>query len=167
MYYLFLMCIIFKAFTEFVTILLLLFMLWFFGHEACGILVPWSGIKCTHSTLEEVSIIEPPRKFPSSSVSIPLLMDTGCVHVLAILNSATVNTGGACILKINFKLIFSGYMPRSGIAGSYCNSIFSGFFFFLLGTSILFSIVAVPIYIPTNSIGGFPFLHTLSSIYCL
>ena len=30
------------------------------------------------------------------------------------------------------------------------------------GTSILFSI-----YIPTNSTRGFPFLHTLSSIYCL
>ena len=25
------------------------------------------------------------------------------------------------------------------------------------GTSILFSIVAVPVYIPTNSVGGFPF----------
>ena len=35
------------------------------------------------------------------------------------------------------------------------------------GTSILFFIVAVPIYIPTNSVGGFPFLHTLSSIYYL
>ena len=35
------------------------------------------------------------------------------------------------------------------------------------GTSILFSTVAVPIYIPTNSVGGFSFLHTLSSIYCL
>jgi len=34
------------------------------------------------------------------------------------------------------------------------------------GTSILFFIVAVPVYIPTNSIGRFPFLHTLSSIYC-
>ena len=30
--------------------------------------------------------------------------------------------------------------------------------------SILFSIVAVSIYIPTNSTGGFPLLHTLSSI---
>ena len=28
----------FKVFIEFVTILLLLFMFWFFGHEACGIL---------------------------------------------------------------------------------------------------------------------------------
>ena len=35
------------------------------------------------------------------------------------------------------------------------------------GTSILFSIVALSIYIPTNSSGGFPFLHTLSSVYCL
>jgi len=26
------------------------------------------------------------------------------------------------------------------------------------------SIVVAPVYIPTNSVGGFPFLHTLSSI---
>ena len=32
---------------------------------------------------------------------------------------------------------------------------------------ILFSIVAAPIYIPINNVGGFTFLHTLSSIYCL
>ena len=42
-------------------------------------------------------------------------------------------------------------MPRSGIAGSYGNSIFS-----FWGTSILFSIVAAPIYIPTNNVGRFP-----------
>ena len=35
------------------------------------------------------------------------------------------------------------------------------------GISILFSIVAVSISIPTNSATGFPFLQTLSSIYCL
>ena len=34
-------------------------------------------------------------------------------------------------------------------------------------TFIPFSIVTVPIYIPTNSVGGFPFFHTLSSIYYL
>ena len=27
--------------------------------------------------------------------------------------------------------------------------------------------MVVPIYIPTNSVGGFPSLHMLSSIYCL
>ena len=31
-------------------------------------------------------------------------------------------------------------------------------------TTILFSVVTVPIYILTNSVGGFPSLHTLSSI---
>ena len=34
------------------------------------------------------------------------------------------------------------------------------------GTSVPFSIVTVPIYMPTNSVGGFPLLHILSSIYC-
>ena len=29
---------------------------------------------------------------------------------------------------------------------------------------MLFCIISVPAYIPTNSVGGFPFLHTLSSI---
>jgi len=33
------------------------------------------------------------------------------------------------------------------------------------GTSTLFSTVAAPIYISTNSVGRFPFLHTLPSIY--
>ena len=31
----------------------------------------------------------------------------------------------------------------------------------------MFSTVAAPIYIPTNSVGGFPFLHTIFSIYYL
>ena len=33
--------------------------------------------------------------------------------------------------------------------------------------STLFSIAAVLVCIPTNSVRGFPFLHILSSIYCL
>ena len=46
----------------------------------------------------------------------------GCFHVLAIVNSATVNIG----VHVSFWIIvFSGYMPRSGIAGSYGNSVFS------------------------------------------
>ena len=49
-------------------------------------------------------------------------------------------------------------IPRHKIAGSYGNSIFN-----LWGTSILFSIVAAPVYILSNSARGFPFLHILAN----
>ena len=48
----------------------------------------------------------------------------GCFHVLAIVNSPAVNTG----VHVSFWIkvfLFSRYMPRSGIAGSYGNSMFS------------------------------------------
>ena len=35
------------------------------------------------------------------------------------------------------------------------------------GTSTWLSTVAAPIYLPPNSVGGFPFLHTPFSIYYL
>ena len=57
-------------------------------------------------------------------------------------------------------IVLSGYMPRSGIAVSYGKSVFS----FWRNPLILFSIVTVSIYIPTHSRGGFPFLHTFSSL---
>ena len=74
------------------------------------------------------------------------------------MNSAAKNTAVPVSLQI---MVSSGYMPRIGIAGAYSSSIFS---FFKSGISALFSIVTVPVYISTNSAGGFPFLHTLSSI---
>ena len=46
----------------------------------------------------------------------------GCFHVLTIVNSAAMNTGEHVSFWI---IIFSRYMPRSGIAGSYGSSIFS------------------------------------------
>ena len=40
----------------------------------------------------------------------------GCFHVLAIVNSAAMNNG----IHVSFPiLVSSGYMPRSGITGSY------------------------------------------------
>ena len=40
----------------------------------------------------------------------------GCFHFLAIVNSAAMNSG----IHVSFSvLVSSGYMPRSGIAGSY------------------------------------------------
>ena len=38
------------------------------------------------------------------------------------------------------------------------------FYLVIWGIFVLFSIVAGPIYIPTNSMGGFPFLHIFSNI---
>ena len=46
----------------------------------------------------------------------------GCFHVLAFVNSTAMNIG----VHVTFQIrVFSGYIPRSGIAGSYVNSIFS------------------------------------------
>ena len=46
----------------------------------------------------------------------------GCFRVLAIVNSAAMNIG----VHVSFRImVFSGYVPRSGIVGSYGSSIFS------------------------------------------
>ena len=58
---------------------------------------------------------------------------------------------------MSFRIVvFSGYMPSSGIARSYGSSVFS-----FLRNLVLFSIMSVSVYILANSAGGFPFLHVL------
>ena len=80
----------------------------------------------------------------TSSLFIPLF--------LSIVNNAEVNIGD----RVSFCIVvFSGYMPLSGIAGSYASSIFS------------FSEES-PDYSPEwlhqfTRVGGFPFLHTFPS----
>ena len=46
----------------------------------------------------------------------------GCFHVLAIVNSAAMNI---VVHRSLWIMVFSGYMPSSGITGSYGSSIFS------------------------------------------
>ena len=57
------------------------------------------------------------------------------------------------ILLQGSDFISFGFIPRSGIVGPCGSSIFN-----FLGTAILFSIMAIAIYIPTSSTEGFPFL---------
>ena len=80
----------------------------------------------------------------------------GCFHVLAVVNSASVNKE----LHATFRItVFSVCMPR-GIAGSYGSSSILRDFLTVLHsgrTSLL----------PTSDVGAFPFPYTLSSIYCL
>ena len=54
------------------------------------------------------------------SVSIHLSMDINCFHVLAFINSVAVDSGLHVLFSI---MVFSGYMPSSGITGSYSSFI--------------------------------------------
>ena len=71
-----------------------------------------------------------------------------CFHVLPIMNSAAMNIG----LHISFQIIFClGICPGVGLLDHVAILVF-GFG----GPSIVFPMVDVPIYIPTNSVRGFP-----------
>ena len=63
--------------------------------------------------------------YTTSSLSIPSSMDIYmdiCFHGLVIVNSVAMNIG----IHVSFRImVFSGYIPRSCIAGSYGSSIFS------------------------------------------
>jgi len=60
--------------------------------------------------------------YPIFFIHSPVNVYLVCFLVLTIVNSAAINIG----VHVSFQIrVFSGYMPRSGIVGSYGNSIFS------------------------------------------
>ena len=68
--------------------------------------------------VKEHSIVYKYQIFIHSSVD----GHSGCFHVLAIVNNTAMHIGVHLCFQI---IVLSGHMPRSGIAGSYGNSVFS------------------------------------------
>ena len=99
----------------------------------------------------------------SKQFSIYLLMDTYVASISWQLQITFLWSLGCMYL---FELVvFLRYISRGGIAGSCNSSIFPFFSFLRKKCFILLSTMTVLIYIPTNSVWGFLFLHILTNIF--
>ena len=82
-----------------------------------------------------------------------------CFCVLASVNNGVMNLGGCMLLCEFVFLFFSNKYPEVELQNHMVVLIL-----IFWGLAILVFMVAVPVYIPTKSAQGFPFLHILSSM---
>ena len=117
----FLVWTIFKVFVEFVTVLLLFYVL-VFDHEACEILVPRPGIKPAPPTLEgEVLTNGPPGKsLPAASLEQFLRAIWGTVSQTAALILPPIKLNSQ-LSHCAFKSILNSY---NDLVQTYCNFVF-------------------------------------------
>ena len=88
-------------------------------------------------------------------------------HMLITINSFAMNTEIYYLFELDFLFLSILIYPGVGLLDHIVVLFFYYFIIFFQGTSIVFFIVATPIYIPTKNIGIFPLLHTFSCIYYL
>ena len=81
----------------------------------------------------------------------------GCFYSLSIVNNTSVDTG------VHISYISGVFFPLDKYPEVELLDHIIVLFLIFWGTSILFSIVAMPIYISTNSERGFPFIHILAN----
>ena len=106
----------------------------------------------------------------TSCLSIPLSMDILVASMFWL--QCCSEHWGVCIIWVRFSPDICPGVGLLDCVSGYCHygKQYEGFltkielFLVFKETPILFAIVAISIYIPTNSVGGFPFLHTFSSI---
>ena len=87
--------------------------------------------------------------------------DSGCFHILAIVNNTAMNLWVIMFFWISVLGSF-GYISEVGSLGQKTCT-----FYVSWGISILFSTVSAPDYIPNNSAKWLPFLYILVSTCCL
>ena len=107
-----------------------------------------------HEGSDLARIYVPHRLYPSS-VDGRLC----CFHILATVNNAAINIKVHVFFSCVFGLLF---FPQIHTQEQNCQHTIVLFLDFW-EASILFSVVAAPIYISTSSFQGLPFLHILTS----
>ena len=110
-----------------------------------------SQMEIFHSFLR-LSDISKHMCIPFFLIHLSVDVHLGCFRILATVNDAAMTIGMHVSFQNNAFVIFR-YITNLGIAGSYGSPIL-----IFWKTCILFSLVVVPVYNPTNSVLGLPFL---------